>query len=172
MAYKKSYVILNLNREEVRAEIPMMDFTIARRVKGPIYDVLINELYENGCTISAKYFHCLSQKEDDLFRHGSIRHRIHNNSNLLYQIFDYCMTAEKAYCLRDCKGLTNSFENMYRLLLLIEEQGINFQWLLSDIYKIVMKIIRHIPPNEQPQEIIARLYYMYGLRLSQSRKFK
>uniref|UniRef100_A0A1B0APH4 MalT-like TPR region domain-containing protein n=2 Tax=Nemorhina TaxID=44051 RepID=A0A1B0APH4_9MUSC len=156
------------DRKELKKHISAIAYREARRVTGPIYDVLITELLEDGLTYTAKHFQIEINTEDEYFKDNVIRDRLMEQPTLLLDIYDKCRMAEKMALLPNYEGLHKTFNLLHQVILKLQTpQNLKYDWLLQDILQIVTRIGEKLGPkstlSDQP---LCHIYFSYAKILS------
>uniref|UniRef100_A0A1A9Z5T5 MalT-like TPR region domain-containing protein n=1 Tax=Glossina pallidipes TaxID=7398 RepID=A0A1A9Z5T5_GLOPL len=128
---EKYHFDVTYDRKELKKHISAIAYREARRVTGPIYDVLITELLEDGLTYTAKHFQTEINTEDEYFRENVIRDRLMDQPTLLFDIYDKCRMAEKMALLPNYEGLHQTFNLLHQVILKLQTpqnlNSINFE---------------------------------------------
>uniref|UniRef100_A0A1A9V765 Uncharacterized protein n=1 Tax=Glossina austeni TaxID=7395 RepID=A0A1A9V765_GLOAU len=151
------------NRRAILATIsldaPMSEL---RRKKGPIYDVLLHELFEINCSYMAAMFSKLVARENCLKAGLVINHVLSEKPSLLLGLFDKFKAAEVAYILKKDQSII--FAQSYEALVLLEKSTRQYHWLLVEIYKIVLNLCEKIPSTSDKTDYEkCRIFYQYGM---------
>lgn len=163
---------VSFDKQEIRKKILIPSFKHARRTAN-IYDALIQEFLEEGCTTSAKYFQSFMNKERKLYESASIRDRIFTESKLLLSLFDNCKMAEKTALLQESNGAAVCSRLLLQCILAFENYGKKYDWILMDVFEIIVKICEKIcEPAEVSKESLCRIYYKFGKYLTKTGKWK
>lgn len=158
------------NHERLKAEVTQLSYNEALHLKGPIYEVLIAELYKEGCVTTAKYFQCLVEEEQKHFQNDSITVTVKENTNLLFALFEHFKLAEVSARLAKYNCTPVTMKLLYQGLLIAERAGPSFQWLSENLYAIVVKVICEFKMDGTlNNETKMRIYYRYGSLLAKSR---
>lgn len=166
---------VTFDKKELQNRICKFSFREARRHAGDLYKALVQELREDGCLVSAKYFEFLAAKETDYYLNNVIRDRVMDNESLLMSLYDNCKMAERSALLEQCEGMAVTFNLLYQIVALMDEPkyATKFNWLRRDIYEIVAKICDKVGNGKANVERpIAMIYLKYGNFLSGESKFK
>ncbi|KAI9585671.1 hypothetical protein GQX74_001518 [Glossina fuscipes] len=151
------------NRRAIRAtislDIPMSE---VRRKKGPIYDVLIEELFEINCLYMAAMFSKLVAQEIRLMNGLIINYTLKEKPNLLLGLFDKFKAAELAYIQKKDQSII--FAQSCEALVLLEKSVRRYRWLLVEIYKIVLNLCEKVPSTSYKTNYEkCRIFYNYGM---------
>lgn len=159
MPIRKAVVFFN--REKIRSQLVALDYIQARRLQGPIYCALVKELYEEGCKIGAGHLKNLAEKEDFFYETKVIRDRVCDNVQLLMALFENIRVAENVHRVGHAQSYKTTAMCLHQIIQLLEPHKIKFDWLLEDIYSIVIPICEDIEnvPNHNAEEMIARIYF-------------
>lgn len=165
---EKYHFDISYDRKELKKHISAIAYREARRVTGPIYDVLITELLEDGLTYTAKHFQTEINTEDEYFRENVIRDRLMDQPTLLFDIYDKCRMAEKMALLPNYEGLHHTFNLLHQVILKLQTpQNLKYDWLLQDILQIVAKIGEKLGPKSRlSDQPLCYIYFSYAKILS------
>ncbi|XP_054730982.1 uncharacterized protein LOC129239493 [Anastrepha obliqua] len=109
----------------------------AHRFKGPIYEALLKEFYEDGCYLGARHFEYLVQLEKSLIEREHEIYYVHEERNFLLQLVDNVKAAEQIFRLDKMRGLYVTRKLLYQSMVLVENQ--RFLWLTHKMYEIIAK---------------------------------
>uniref|UniRef100_A0A0K8VBU8 Uncharacterized protein n=1 Tax=Bactrocera latifrons TaxID=174628 RepID=A0A0K8VBU8_BACLA len=159
MPIRKAVVFFN--REKIRSQLIELDYIQARRLKGPIYCALVKELYEEGCKIGAGHLKNLAEKEDFFYETKVIRDRVCDNVELLMALFENIRVAENVHILGHAQSYKTTAMCLHQIIQLLEPHKLKFDWLLEDIYSVIIPICEYIESiaNHNAEETIARIYF-------------
>ncbi|XP_037882034.1 uncharacterized protein LOC119632941 [Glossina fuscipes] len=133
-----------------------------RRKKGPIYDVLIEELFEINCLYMAAMFSKLVAQEIRLMNGLIINYTLKEKPNLLLGLFDKFKAAELAYIQKKDQSII--FAQSCEALVLLEKSVRRYRWLLVEIYKIVLNLCEKVPSTSYKTNYEkCRIFYNYGM---------
>ncbi|XP_073828969.1 uncharacterized protein isoform X2 [Musca autumnalis] len=166
---KDNRIKVTFDKKELQNRVCKFTFREARRHAGILYQALIQELREDGCLTSAKYFEILAAKETDYYNNNVIRDRVMDNPHFLMSLYDNCKMAERSALLEQCEGMAVTFNLLYQIIALLDEPkyAIKFNWLRRDVYEIVAKICDKVGKGKNNVDRpIAMIYMKYGNLLS------
>ncbi|XP_067636604.1 uncharacterized protein [Eurosta solidaginis] len=157
----RKYSSVYFDREKIRSKLIELDYKQARRLKGPIYCALIKELFEEGCNIWGEHLENLVAKEDFLFETKVIRDRVCDDMELMMSLFENMRIAEKVHIINPDEGFKMAVKCQYNILKLLEPHKKKYDWLLDDVYNIIIPICEFIESFGIPNtsETIARIYF-------------
>ncbi|XP_037708937.1 uncharacterized protein LOC119546593 [Drosophila subpulchrella] len=157
---------INFDREAIREAIAPLTYDQARRIKGPVYEALEDELRRAGCTMLPEFLHCLATKEQALFDSLNIRERLADDSELLYGMVDRLREAELAVCRNKHRGLKQCFALFFETMQLLEPYRQKYAYALVALNEHIISLCRNIAGQErEAAEYISRIYYSYALYL-------
>ncbi|KAH8419508.1 hypothetical protein KR222_000900 [Zaprionus bogoriensis] len=160
---------ITFDREQIKASIVPLSYIEARRQRGPIYEVLQDELRHAGCRMLPEFVRCLAEKEQSLFESVSIRARITDDPQLLYNVIEQLKQAELAVVKRKLKGLKDCFTLFYQTLLLLEPYRIKYEYALNAVMEHIVSLCHNIEGQERDAaEMIARIYHTYAMFLERT----
>uniref|UniRef100_A0A1A9WZB2 MalT-like TPR region domain-containing protein n=1 Tax=Glossina brevipalpis TaxID=37001 RepID=A0A1A9WZB2_9MUSC len=166
---EKYHFNITYDRKEVKKHIAGIAFKEARRVTGPLYDVLITELLEDGLTYTARHFQIEVNTEDEYFKDNVIRDRLKERPSLLLDIYDKCRMAEKMALLPNYEGLHTTFDLLYQVILKLQTpQNLKYDWLLQDLFQIVTRIGEKLgAKSRRSDQPLCLIYFAYAKILSE-----
>ncbi|XP_013111205.1 uncharacterized protein LOC106089774 [Stomoxys calcitrans] len=166
---KTTRIKITFDKEELKNRVNKFTYREARRHAGDIYKALEQELLEDGCVISAKYFDRLAAKENDYFKNNVIRERVKDCPDLLMCLYDNCKMAEQKAMLQQSEGMAVTFSLLLQIVCLMDQpqHASKFNWLRQDIYEIVTKICDKLGEGKSNvDKCIAQIYFKYANLLS------
>lgn len=173
--FKSDRIKISFNKDELKARISRFTFREARRHAGNIYEALIQELLEDGCLQSAKYFERLVAKENDYYTNNVIRYRVQDYPDFLMSVYDNCKMAEKSALLQQCEGVAVTFNLLYQIILLMDQPQYvtKFKWLRKDVYEIIADICnKFCLGKSNAGKPIAQIYLKYANFLSDESQYE
>lgn len=154
------------DRNTIRESIAPLTNDDARRIKGPVYDALEDELRRAGCTMLPEFLHCLATKEQALFESLNIRERLSDDSELLFAMVDRLREAELAVKLNKLRGLKECFALFYETMQLLEPYRQKYGYALVALNEHIISLCHNITGQERDAaESISRIYYTYSVYL-------
>nr|XP_014093725.1 uncharacterized protein LOC106619920 [Bactrocera oleae] len=147
---------------------PPSDICNIKRLKGPIYEVILKEFYEDGCYTSARYFEYLVAVERDLIEQKHEIYYVHENMDFLLQLVDNVKMAEQVYHLDEGHGVYMMRRILYQTIGIVEKQ--NFVWLTKQLYNIISKYMLDSTTNYSAKEQSSRFVFKYAKFLMQQGK--
>ncbi|XP_061392410.1 uncharacterized protein LOC133327893 [Musca vetustissima] len=157
---------VTFDKKELQNRITNFTFREARRHSGNLYAALVQELREDGCLTSAKYFEMLASKETDYYKNNVIRDRVMDHPGFLMSLYDNCKMAERSALLEQCEGMAVTFNLLYQIVSMMDEPKYarKFNWLRKDVYEIVAKICDKLGKGKNNVERpIAMIYLKYAI---------
>ncbi|XP_011210830.2 uncharacterized protein LOC105231307 isoform X1 [Bactrocera dorsalis] len=149
-------------------QAPSNDLRKSKRLKGPIYEVILKEFYEDGCYTSARYFEYLVEVERDLIEQKHEIHYVYEDMDLLLQLVDNVKMAEQVYHLDKGHGVYMMRRILYQTIGIVEKQ--NFAWLTKQLYTIISKFMLDSTTNYSAKEQSSRFVFKYAKFLKQQGK--
>ncbi|XP_075155909.1 uncharacterized protein LOC142229261 [Haematobia irritans] len=166
---KTGRIKITFDKKELKARAFKFTYREARRHVGDLYKTLVQELLEDGCLITAKYFELLVSKENDYYVKHVIRDRVQDYPELLMSLYDNCKMAERSAVLKQCEGMVVTFNRLYQILALLDKPQYSqkFNWLRKDVYEIVIKICSKLGKDmRNVDKPMAQIYLRYANFLS------
>ncbi|SPP85496.1 uncharacterized protein LOC117587641 [Drosophila guanche] len=157
---------VTFDREQIRKSITSLSYEEARRVKGPVYEALEEELRCAGCHMLPEFLRCLAGKEQSLYDSLNIRERITDDRPLLYAVIENLKQAELAVRRHKLKGLKECFSLFYQTMVLLEPHREKYSYALTSVLEHIVGLCRNIEGQERDAaEMVARIYYTYAMYL-------
>ncbi|XP_030377381.1 uncharacterized protein LOC115626222 [Scaptodrosophila lebanonensis] len=157
---------ITFDRQKVRESIVPLTYNEARRIRGPIYEALQDELFREGCQSLPAFLYCLAEKEQALYETVSIRARIIDDRPLLNELIDKLKRAELAIVQYKLKGYKESFTLFYETLMLLQPYRHVYEYALVAVMEKIVSLCHSVDGEERDAaEMIARIYYIYALYL-------
>lgn len=160
---------ITFDKKEIKASIVPLSYIEARRQRGPVYDVLQDELRHAGCHMMPEFVRCLADKEQSLFETMSIRARVTDDRPLLYEVIEKLKLAELAVIKRKSNGLKECFTLFYETLLLLEPYRKKYEYALNAVMEYIVSLCHNVEGQERDAaEMIARIYHTYAIFLERT----
>lgn len=160
---------ITFDKEQIKASIETLTFIDARRQRGPVFDVLQDELRHAGCHMMPEFLRCLAEKEQSLFESMSIRARITDDRPLLYEMVEKLKQAELSVIKRKLKGLKECFTLFYEVLVLLEPYRKKYEYALNAVMEHIVSLCHNVEGQERDAaEMIARIYHTYAVFLERT----
>lgn len=160
---------ITFDREQIKSSIKPLSFIDARRQRGPVFEVLQDELRHAGCQIMPEFLRCLAEKEQSLFESLSIRARITDDRPLLYEMVEKLKQAELSVVKRKLRGLKECFTLFYEVLVLLEPYRKKYEYALNAVMEHIVSLCHNVEGQERDAaEMIARIYHTYAVFLERT----